>query len=389
MSRRATGSGRRQPNPEPQDEEVNRLLSAYERGKRLAGGNHRNNEEEEFRRRFDSFARLGPPHFSGEGGYQAAEEWLAAIKSRLEVSHAPLDQHVGLATYYLVNTARFWWESTKRRFEGNAAQIPWGWFEEQFGNRFLSTMHREAMRAQFMNLRQMGRSVAEYNSLFLKWSQYAPEICDDAFRYRRQYLNGLHPDIALVIDNSSNQGIQALMDAAEQVETYRQKKAQIKGKQNRGRGRGNSGNNSGGSSGGKEQKNSSSKTTGIPYEKVWCRRCQLPHAESQCRYINQSCFRCGSPDHWARDCPQPAPVNSQGSNKPGSSVTQRQRSPSPARGRGRGRNSGGGRSGSSPMVHAIETRTEETQETERNTEEAMEVEPNAETTIMLAVGILK
>ncbi|KAJ3690328.1 hypothetical protein LUZ61_019492 [Rhynchospora tenuis] len=311
----------------------------------------------------------------------AAEEWLAAVKSRLAVCRVTPAQQVELAVYYLTNAARFWWDGVKRHYEGETARIPWEWFEEQFGNRFLSTMHREAMRAQFVNLRQANRTVAEYNNLFLSGAPYAPDINEDAFCMRRQYLNGLNPDIAVVIDNPSVQGIQALMEAAEQVESYQLKKAQFKNnRNNRGRGKG-------GNSRNVKPSVPPNRSTGTPYDRAWCRHCQLPHAESQCQYKNQSCFRCGSMDHWARNCSLPAPLTPQVSFTPGSSSNRGRQSPSPIRGRGRG-NYRGGRSNTTTTVHAMDTMSEDTQEVELETEEVLEVGSQVDSTNLLAGTLL-
>ena len=134
-----------------QQMDIDPIITAYEIGRRAAGdinrqgGNH-DNAEEEFRQLFDSYARLGPPKFDGNSSYSLAEEWLAAVKSRLNICRATPEYQVELVTYYLEDTARHWWEGMKRTYNGDALRIPWDWFEEQFERRFLSTMQKEALR---------------------------------------------------------------------------------------------------------------------------------------------------------------------------------------------------------------------------------------------------
>ncbi|KAJ3705423.1 hypothetical protein LUZ61_009128 [Rhynchospora tenuis] len=295
-----------------EDREVNRLLQAYEHGRRIAGRSEQGSRDrgEAAFRKFETFARLEPPRFNGEDGFKAAEEWLAAIKSRLEVCQAPLKQQVSLATYYLENAARFWWEGIKRGYEGDAAQIPWTWFEERFEQRFMGAVHKEAMRLTFVTLKQLGRTVAEYNSQFLSLSQYAPDIANDAYRQRRQYLDGLDPDIAIAVDNSANQGLQALMDAAEQVDVYLKRKTQLHLNQNRNVQKQRTKVPRQGTSMIKTTKPKKQPlTTAIklphPSKSNWCNRCKRPHLETQCRHLNRACYNCGSLHHWVKDCPRP------------------------------------------------------------------------------------
>ncbi|KAJ3707000.1 hypothetical protein LUZ61_010705 [Rhynchospora tenuis] len=293
-----------------EDYEVDHLLLAYERGRRIANRAEqgpRVRDEATFRK-FEVFARLKPPRFNGENGFKAAEEWLAAVKSRLEVCQTPLEHQVRWVTYYLEKSARFWWEGIKRGYEGDAAQIPWIWFEERFEQRFMGTVHKETMRTKFVTLKQQGRTVAEYNRQFLNLSQYAPDIFDDAYRQRRQYLDGLDPDVAIAVDSQANQGLQALMDAAEQVDVYKKRKVQQGRNQIRNvRGRGRS------AAGPKHEVSTKQTLKSVqsnpPSKPNWCRRCKRPHPEAQCYYSTRTCFRCGSSDHWIKDCSKPAPTS--------------------------------------------------------------------------------
>ncbi|KAJ3707180.1 hypothetical protein LUZ61_010885 [Rhynchospora tenuis] len=350
--RRGRRGGRQAQEPERvelEDQEVNRLLQAYERGRRIADRTEQGPQDREDAafRKFEAFARLGPPKFDGESGFKAAEEWLAAMKSRLEVCQASLEQQVSLVTYYFENAARFWWEGVKRRYEGDVVRIPWAWFEERFEQRFMGEVHKEAMRTKFVTLKQMGRTVAEYNIQFLSLSQYAPDIVDNAHRQRRQYLDGLDLDIAMAVDTKSNQSLQELMDAAEQMDVYHKRKAQLRISQSRNvRGRGAVMPGRGTPtpqvprlvrppvpfSVRPTQPTNAAQPTGAN----WCRRCQLPHPESQCWHINRACFICGNIDHWARDCPKYIPTYPQKGTTSGINVGRGRGTPQRGRGVTRG-----------------------------------------------------
>ncbi|XP_078180783.1 uncharacterized protein LOC144574648 [Carex rostrata] len=164
--------------------------------------------------------RLNPPRFNGTGEYAAAEEWLASVSAKLVLCRAPEQDMVELAEQQLEEGARFWWDGARRSYVGEEAKIPWEWFELQFTRRFLSNIQREALRRKFLDLKQSGRAVAEYNNEFLALSRYAIDVQTDVVRYHRQYLDGLDGGISMIVDTPMATELQAMMDHAEQVELH-------------------------------------------------------------------------------------------------------------------------------------------------------------------------
>jgi Zinc knuckle len=154
-----------------------------------------------------------------------------------------------------------------------------------------------------MTMRQEDKRVSEYNTMFLNLARYAPYIRGDPYHYRRHYIDGLRPRIAAVVDNPLMQDLRELMSYAETVETHHKRDVEFQQSRNVRP---------------KVSKNlppsrSTSKTSGLtptrPTEdrsrgKGWCRNCNLPHEESQCRYLTRACFQCGATDHWRNECPQ-------------------------------------------------------------------------------------
>jgi hypothetical protein len=164
--------------------------------------------------------RLKPPQFNGTGEYAAAEEWLASMSAKLVLCRAPEQDMVELAEQQLEDGARFWWDGARRSYVGEEAQIPWEWFELQFTRRFLSNIQREALRRKFLDLKQSGRAVTDYNNEFLALSRYATDVQTDVVRYHRQYLDGLDGGISMIVDTPMATELQAMMDHAEQVELH-------------------------------------------------------------------------------------------------------------------------------------------------------------------------
>ncbi|KAJ3684443.1 hypothetical protein LUZ61_013607 [Rhynchospora tenuis] len=345
-----------------------RLLSAYEQGRYLThelghvptGPATPLNEADEFRRLLDAFGRLGPPKFDGTGGYQAAEEWLESINHKFQLCRAPEANKVELATQCLENSARFWWKTARRSFTGEQLRIPWEWFEQVFTRRYLSAAQKEKLRQQFLTLTQEGMTVGQYNDQFVELSRYAPDVTGSEYLYRRQYLNGLDPNIASSLDAVGEIEVQELMDRAEKMEGHGKRKstwgqgqarnvkpkfvkpvpynkpvAVVKGPQ---------------SSAPVQVK------TGGSTQRAWCRTCNSPHPESQCRIARNTCYNCGGTGHWKNECPK----LQQGMARGSPAFT--------AAGRGRGNPAWqGGRGGGRVAVHAVEV-VEEVDEAEQETD---------------------
>ncbi|KAJ4813241.1 ATP-dependent RNA helicase glh-1 [Rhynchospora pubera] len=276
---------------------------------------------DQFYQWYERFSRLKPPSFSG-GSIEVAEEWLASIKDKLRICRAPDHYEVELATHYLENTARFWWENTKEGFVAEAAQIPWNWFEEKFDEEFVGDLRKEEMRERFVNLKQEGKTVAEYHTEFISLSRYAPDIRANADRYRRQFIKGLRPKLAGVVDNPAVREIRDLLKHAMQLEEHQKREREevqarnVRPKFSQGP------SSSSGTSKGQSSGKGGGRAPGpvqVPLVKMegkkegsWCRRCNRPHSEATCRVINRTCFGCGSSDHWRKDCPVSPPWNEQG-----------------------------------------------------------------------------
>ncbi|XP_078150324.1 uncharacterized protein LOC144545636 [Carex rostrata] len=341
------------------------LIAAYERGRRAeqqaqgpAAPVAQVAPGEEFRQLYDAFMRSAPPRFDGSGGYPEAEEWMVNVRAKFTLCRIPDANKVELAVQLLERSGRHWWEGVKAEYEGAEQDIPWTWFEQMFGEQYLSVMHQEALRSQFLNLRQRERSVEEYNRRFFDLSRYAPDVKADPARYRRQYLDGLDPKVALAIHHSTAAGIPALMKQAEQTEVYLKRSAQ----QTHPRNVRPKFDHKKQASGSRSQPPTSGHPTGqLVVSRFtqgttgpWCNVCQKPHTEASCRRIRGACMLCGDMNHWARECPKQAHSGASGSSGRGGYRGPQGRGKG---GRGTPPQMRGGRAGGrvgANAVHAIE-----------------------------------
>ena len=73
--------------------------------------------------------------------------------------------------------------------------LTWEFFVQEFKAKHVTYIYRDSKWKQFLNLKQINLSVAEYEKEFSHLSKYAPElVLTEAFRCR-QFEDGLHDSI--------------------------------------------------------------------------------------------------------------------------------------------------------------------------------------------------
>ena len=73
--------------------------------------------------------------------------------------------------------------------------MTWEFFVQEFRAKYVTDMNREFKWKQFLNMKQMNLSMAEYEKDLSHLSKYAPEaVLTKAFRCR-QFEDGLHDSI--------------------------------------------------------------------------------------------------------------------------------------------------------------------------------------------------
>lgn len=128
--------------------------------------------------------------------------------------------------------------------------------------------------------------------------RYAPNIIRDEFRLHQQYLSGLNPHFAQIIDISGVNRLPDLILRATTAESYDAHISQSGGfwnvqprvKEN--------------SRPSLSQDNlGDTRINTQPNQRVMCNHCGRPHASNQCSIFHKLCHRCLKPRHFARECP--------------------------------------------------------------------------------------
>ena len=116
------------------------------------------------------FRDLRPPTFAGTESALEADEWLQRIEDALRAADVEVERKVEVVSFQLTDLARTWWKAEAKRIGG--AFIPWDTFTERFHAMYFPTAARSRLLTRFIDLRQGGRTVEEYEAEFTLLSRY-------------------------------------------------------------------------------------------------------------------------------------------------------------------------------------------------------------------------
>ena len=116
------------------------------------------------------FRDLHPPLFVGTESVLEADEWLQRIEDTLRAAAVEDERRTEIVSLQLTDLARTWWKAEARRIGGEF--IPWDIFRERFHAMYFPTAARSRLLTRFIELRQSGRTVEQYEAEFTLLSRY-------------------------------------------------------------------------------------------------------------------------------------------------------------------------------------------------------------------------
>src|SRR3954466_643085 len=156
------------------------------------------------------FLRLNPSVFSSSTEPIVADDWLRKVGRELVTAGCTNAEKVRFAAHQLDGPAASWWENYTTTYP--IATITWDQFQQAFRTAHVSAGAMSLKKREFRNLRQGGRSVAEYVEEFNKLSRYAPgDVATDAAK-QEKFLEGLNDELRVQLTVATFANYQEMVD---------------------------------------------------------------------------------------------------------------------------------------------------------------------------------
>ncbi|GAU44250.1 hypothetical protein TSUD_399960 [Trifolium subterraneum] len=227
---------------------------------------------------FREFCRMNPPEFVGEYVPSVAREWIQRMSGILDSMGCTELEKVTFATRFLRGAACNWWEGVRAYMTTSQMEMTWANFRRLFIDHYIPESYRMSMERELIELKQGGKSVAEYTAKFNELMQYVADSDDaptEAWKIKK-YRFGLRADIA---HDVSMQQVASLVnqkrrDSGKYKEQLKPRGSPQKGKQN------------------VSQRSHPA-----------CPECGMFH-HGECMKGKGVCFHCQQPGHYKNECPK-------------------------------------------------------------------------------------
>ncbi|KAK5812033.1 hypothetical protein PVK06_027428 [Gossypium arboreum] len=273
---------------------------------------------------------------------EQAEFWLDnTIRVLDELSCTP-DECLKCTISLLRDSAYYWWNTLISVVPRE--QETWEFFQTEFRKKYISQRFIDQKWKEFLELKQGSMSVTDYERKFVRLSRYARECISSEAVMCKHFEDGLNDDIKLYVGILEIREFVVLVERACKAEelSKEKRKADMGAKEFRKRSSGKpfqqsskkfrddlgrSRDTSGFSRRDCDRPPVSTLVTSVASvgnnrrDRMECQYCGKWHSGS-CRFHDRSCYKCGSADHFIKDCPRLSEQNVNQSGKPGATTAR-------------------------------------------------------------------
>ncbi|KAK5819395.1 hypothetical protein PVK06_024393 [Gossypium arboreum] len=273
---------------------------------------------------------------------EQAEFWLDnTIRVLDELSCTP-DECLKCTISLLRDSAYYWWSTLTSVVPRE--QVTWEFFQTEFRKKYISQRFIDQKRREFLDLKQGSMSVTDYERKFVRLSRYAQECISSESIMCKCFEDGLNDDIRMFVGILEIREFVVLVERACKAEELRKEKQKVdvgtgefrkrsSGKslqQASKRFRDDVSRSRGASGFSRRDRGRPPVTTRVTSiasggndrrERAECLHCGKWHSGS-CRFRDRSCYKCGSADHFVKDCPRLFEQNVSQSGNPGATTAR-------------------------------------------------------------------
>ncbi|KAA3470880.1 DNA/RNA polymerases superfamily protein [Gossypium australe] len=177
-------------------------------------------------------------------------------------------------------------------------RVSWEFFQEEFWKKYISQRFIDQKRKEFLELKQGRMTMTDYEQEFVRLSKYARECVPiEAIMYKR-FEDRLNKDIHSYVGVLELKEFVVLVDRACKAEELAKEKrrGEIESRDSRKRQLNKSFQSS-------SKKSRDFATRSAASAGLECSQCGR-HYSDECRASEKACFKCGSLEHFIRDCPE-------------------------------------------------------------------------------------
>ncbi|GAU51348.1 hypothetical protein TSUD_412960 [Trifolium subterraneum] len=250
---------------------------------------------------FSEFCRMNPPEFVGEYVPSVAREWIQRMSGILDSMACTELEKVTFATRFLRGAACNWWEGVRAYMTASQMEMTWANFRRLFIDHYIPESYRMSMERELIELKQGGKSVAEYTAKFNELVRYVADSDDaptEAWKIKK-YRFGLRADIAHDVSmqqvDSLGELIQKSYHAESGLEAMRKERFEVNQKRRDSVKYKEQLKPRGSPSKGKQKFSQRSQQV--------CSECGSVH-NGECMKGKGVCFHCKQPGHYKNECPK-------------------------------------------------------------------------------------
>ncbi|KAG8485863.1 hypothetical protein CXB51_019210 [Gossypium anomalum] len=266
---------------------------------------------------------------------EQAEFWLDNTIPVLDELSCTPDECLKCAISLLRDSAYYWWNTLISVVPRE--RVTWEFFQTEFRKKYISQRFIDQKWKEFLELKQGSMSVTDYERKLVRLSRYARECVSSEDVMCKRFEEGLNEDIKLFVGILEIREFVVLVERACKAEelSKEKRKADLGAREFRKRSSGKpfhqsskkfrddssrSKNTSGFSGRDRNRPPMSTRATSVAsvgndrQDRSECQYCGKWHSGS-CRVRDRSCFKCGSTDHFIKDCPRLSDQNVNKSEK--------------------------------------------------------------------------